>query len=78
MTGKNIPTHDLQVGQWVYLECAGIVRITDITHFADSVEIEWNVVGSDVLRRCDQPMLGVWSGLYSDYPFITTYPAPED
>lgn len=68
-----IPIRDLQLGLWVLLEDVGLVQVTGLTWFPDSVEIEFDGTNSPLARRVDRALKGVWSGRFDDFPVIGTY-----
>lgn len=64
---------ELQLDLWVLLEDVGLVQVTGLTWFPDSVEIEFDGTNSPLARRVDRAVYGVWSGRFDDYPVIETH-----
>lgn len=58
---------------WVLLEDVGLVEVTGLTWFPDSVDIEFDGTNSPLTRRVDRAVCGVWSGRFDDFPVIDTY-----
>lgn len=73
-----IPIRDLQLGLWVLLEDAGLVQVTGLTWFPESVDIDFDGTNSPIAPRIDRAIYGTWSGLFEDYPFLDVYHHEEN
>lgn len=68
-----VPIRELQLDLWVLLEDVGLVQVTGLTWFPDSVDIEFDGTNSPLARRPDRAVHGFWSGRFDDFPVIDTY-----
>lgn len=75
---SRISIRDLQLGLWVLLEDAGLVQVTGLTWFPESVEIDYDGTNSPLAPRPDRVLKGSWSGLFEDFPFLDIYHHEEN
>ena len=72
------PIRSLQVGQWVVLEEAGLVQITTLTWFPESVDIDYDGTDSPLTHHLGRLVYGTWSGLFEDFPHIDVWITEEN
>lgn len=71
------PLADLQVGDIVYLEGCGVVRVLALDVHPRWVEVTWDRVGTDVVTRPDHAPTGTWSAFTVDVPTVPVYRREE-